>query len=348
MTGAPQLSGSNGSFIQVLDACLINGFNLQSIDSLVYDGNAGKCIATINAGHGFEEYQVVLIEGAGENEYNGEARVTVVDANTFTYVPDNAPSIFTATGTITAKAAPLGWAKPFSGTNKAIYKSVDPLAAAGFLRIDDNYVNRQKVHGCRAVTDIDTYNDPYPAGMFGWWRENNESWALVGDSRTFYLVCGVVSFPWSYVLGFGDFQSFQPGDGDYKFIGGGNVYYSNTGPAYSIFSPVSNVLALQADHLGVPDAAAGVYGNRVANTWGRGGPALDPATGTIVLNGDALVVESNHAAFRGKLRGVYQPLHQANINFFDIVMAEKLFAVMSDIYTSRLGTMFVDLEGPWG
>src|SRR5574338_427743 len=131
MTGAPVLSGTAGSRIAVLDACLINGFEVN---------------------------QVVLVAGAtgGAAALNGEWCVTAVSS---TWIQFACPGIGdqTATGTITVKAAPSGsWSKVFSGTNKAAYKSTDPAATGCLLRVDDTSAQYAVVRGYETMTDVDT------------------------------------------------------------------------------------------------------------------------------------------------------------------------------------------------
>ena len=115
-TGAPTLNNAAGSLIAVLDACLLNGFNLKSITINVAGGVA---TATCN-GHGFSTAtgKLVSIAGATPNELNGLKQIASATSNTFTFpapgVPDGA-----ATGAITAKRAPLGWTKVHAAANKA-------------------------------------------------------------------------------------------------------------------------------------------------------------------------------------------------------------------------------------
>ena len=66
MTGAPTLNGVAGALIGVLDACLVNGFNLKTIDSLAVA--AGVATASVGGGHGYEPDTVVLIAGATPGE----------------------------------------------------------------------------------------------------------------------------------------------------------------------------------------------------------------------------------------------------------------------------------------
>jgi hypothetical protein len=71
--GAPELSGTAGSLITVLDALLIDGYNSKSVTSITRSGSIAT--VTISGGHRFRREDVVKIEGADQAEYNGEFRV---------------------------------------------------------------------------------------------------------------------------------------------------------------------------------------------------------------------------------------------------------------------------------
>jgi len=188
MTGAPLPDTAVNTLISILDACLINGFNLGTVTTLTYDSVTGKCTANVGAGHGFDDQQVILIEGANETEFNGEVRITVIDANQFSYVPATAPTVANATGAITAKAAPVGgWTKAFSGVNKAVYQAPGGL----YLRVDDSIdVYGAAVSFYESMTDVDTGTGQFGAG---YWRKSDSTttsmtnWRLVGDASGFYL-----------------------------------------------------------------------------------------------------------------------------------------------------------------
>ena len=128
-TNAPQLTNNFGCMIDVLDACLVNGFGSQAVSTLTAVGTT--VTATFGAAHNFMQYQVIKIAGATQTEYNGEHRIlTVPNANTITFELAAAPSVTTATGTINCSLPPLGWEKPFSGTGKAAYRSSNTLLAS--------------------------------------------------------------------------------------------------------------------------------------------------------------------------------------------------------------------------
>jgi hypothetical protein len=224
MVGAPQTQEtgnpgetSPGILISVLDACLLNGFNTQSLDSLTYDSGTGEATGTVSAGHGFLKYQVILVEGANEPAFNGDQRVTFVDATTFKFTTTQIPPA-TATGTITAKAAPIGqWEKAFSVTNKAAYRSVDPLATGFYLRVDDTVTNDEKpVIAYESMTNVDTGTNQFGlanSSYFGLLASATDKWALVGDSRFFYLYAMNESNPRvGGMAAFGDINSFKPTD----------------------------------------------------------------------------------------------------------------------------------------
>jgi hypothetical protein len=174
MQGAPQLTNDWGCMTALLDAVLVNGFNLKSIATLTSTG--GVATANISAGHLFEVNQVVLIAGASQSEYNGEVRVLSVTSNAFTYAVTGTPAS-PATGTITVKAAPLGFEIAFTGTNKRAYRSTNVASNRPYLRVDDGldpvytttYAKYAKVTMAQGMSDINTfvgmrapYNATYP------------------------------------------------------------------------------------------------------------------------------------------------------------------------------------------
>lgn len=216
MRGAPALSGTAGTLVALLDACLLTGFGQVTLTSLVVSG--GVATATVSAGDTFDEYAVILIDGATPAGLNGEQRVLSSTSTTFTFAttaPDG-----TATGTITAKYAPVGgWEKEFSGTNKAVYKSIDPQANGHALRVDDSSGQYAAVSGYVSMTDVDSGTGPFPTtaqfSAGGFWSKSAAAsstavgWRAFADPRAFLLSIAVGSYSSAtYVsspaIGFGD------------------------------------------------------------------------------------------------------------------------------------------------
>lgn len=166
---APQLNNAFGCMIGVLDACLINGIQIGVVSSLTASGNT--VTAKFGAAHNLMQYQVIKITGAAQVEFNGEHRIlTVPNANTITFKLAAAPSVTTATGTISCMLAPLGFEKKFSSTTalgggRAAYRSTNLLLPnRPFLRVVDerisnysnNYAKYAKVGIVENMTNIDT------------------------------------------------------------------------------------------------------------------------------------------------------------------------------------------------
>ncbi|WP_062034609.1 hypothetical protein [Acinetobacter sp. BMW17] len=139
---APQLQNAYGSMIGILDACLVNGISLGLVSTLTAVGTT--VTAVFSNAHNLIQCQVLKITGANQAEYNGEHRIlTVPNATSVTFQLTTAPSVTTATGTVSASLPPLGWEKPFSRVNeagggKAAYRSKNTqLSSRPFLRVVD-------------------------------------------------------------------------------------------------------------------------------------------------------------------------------------------------------------------
>lgn len=226
MAGAPQVSNNWGDLVTMLDACLINGFNLKAIDSLTFAD--GISTATITTGHAYQPGQILRVEGANQAEYNGEHRVIATTATTFSYTITETPtSPATTTTSLTAMVSPLGWEAPFTGTNKRAYRSKSPQSPGNMLLIDDGikaneyadtWAKWANVGIVEGMADIDTIvgsQAPFDAskptqnwqqweanqwGWFKWYHAQqsgydiygdggggDRNWVLIGDDRLFYL-----------------------------------------------------------------------------------------------------------------------------------------------------------------
>jgi hypothetical protein len=226
MQGAPQLTNDWGCMTALLDAVLVTGFNLKTIETLTSD--AGVATANIPAGHLYWVGQVLTISGADQNEYNGEVRVIAVTTSTFTYAITGT-SVSPATGaSITSKVAPLGWEIAFTATNKRAYRSKNVLSNRPYLRVDDScdpaytttYAKKAKVTMAQGMSDIDTFvgarapfDSAYPtrnevatgsgAGVYdGWYK-----WYYARSDGNAYDHYGASVFnrPWTLV---GDDRGF--------------------------------------------------------------------------------------------------------------------------------------------
>ncbi|MBF6987260.1 hypothetical protein [Cupriavidus sp. IK-TO18] len=217
--GHPVLSGTAGALIALLDAVLINGYGLKTVDSIVVASSVATM--TINSGHSFEVGNTALIAGATPSGLNGEKKILTVSSSQVTFDATGI-SDGTATGTITAKVSPLGWLKPFSGTNLAAYTSADSGSYGMYLRVDDTGTLDARVVGYEAMTDVNTGTGAFPtgtqlsggmyAGKSSLANSTSRNWVLVGDERFFYLwvECNVASA--GLMWAFGDLVSYTSTD----------------------------------------------------------------------------------------------------------------------------------------
>ena len=184
MEGAPQLTNTWGCMVDLLDACLVNGFNLKPITSIT--NTNGVATATIDAGHLYQVNQVLLIAGASDPAYNGEVRVQSVTSTTFSYAIRGTPASPASGDTLTVKVAPLGFEKVFSSTNKGVYRSKNVLSNRPYLRVDNacaagydtSYAKKAKVGMAQGMSDIDTVvgaQAPYDP------LQPNRNWETIGN-----------------------------------------------------------------------------------------------------------------------------------------------------------------------
>lgn len=370
--GAPSLTNANGSLIGVLDACLINGYGLKTITSLTVAG--GVATATC-AGHGFTNDSVNEVMGATPAALNGRQRLAVVDANSFTF--QTAAANGAATGTITIKRAPLGWAKQFSsGATKAVYQRTDPAATAMVLRVEDTGAGIATATGARAtmyeaMTGVDSGTG---ATADLWWGKGSntaaaKTWYLVGDSKGFYLFTDPAGSyaTWGTLstFVFGDILPYRPGDAYCAYLQGGDADGTCTCPGgLPAQAFAGQITAASVAHV-FSRSWTGLGGAVSTSAIGLGGP--NPGVGSCaypspVDNGAVIIprvlaaeISSTYQSpIRGEFRGVATPAGAiaAALAFKvipNLIGSTRSYLVMpgSSNYTSKMCSV-IDITGPWG
>lgn len=379
MPGAPVVSGTAGSRIAMFDACLVTGFGLVTATSVIVAG--GVATATFPSGHSFEPDAVALIAGATPAGLNGEKRVLTTSTNTITF---DATGITdqNAAGTITARVAPAGWEKAFSGTKLAVYRSLDPASTKMLLRVDDTGTTNVRVVGYESMTDVNTGVGPFPSAPQisgeGYWPAANaanataRAWTFFADNKTFKVHFHTATTNPSAsgcVWGFGDFTSLKSGDAyacalqcaASDVAGGGSSasaaieYCDSTNAVLGAYIPRSFTTlggAVAARHLSteyITGNVSGAYAAPQSPIYPNG-----PDNGLIL--GRKLFIEPS-VCRRGVDRGVYiipQNCHTAfswrdKIDGQGALAGRKLLAVKcgSPAGTSSSGVVFFDITGPW-
>lgn len=372
MADAPVLRGEAGALIELLDACLINGFCTRSLNSLVVSG--GVAMATISAGNPYERHAVIRVAGASITALNGDHRVDTAGASTFTFlapgVPDGA-----ASGTMTVIRSPAGWSKPFSGTNKAAYQG-DENSTQLYLRVDDSEALYSNVRGYENLTDIDAGVGLFPTEAQQanyWWTKSNAAsttrreWVLVADGAMLWFVSAWHStYPLLGVMHhFGDGAAFSPADA-YMCMISGAAGAKSAGAPWSGTPPAAQINSFQRYFARPSDASpgpvtVGLMSQLVYNSgnflWGAAGvPSTDTGGGCQI--GAPLLAYNGPVANTTKLRGVFpglRPVLQLNpftLTAGGIVAPVQesgggLFLPVSVDVTSQASQAALDILGPW-
>lgn len=372
--GAPSLTGQAGSLISLLDACLKDGFNSKSPSAATQ--TAGTATVTCTS-HGFVPGDVVAISGANESAWNDEFRVLTAAANSFTFAI-GAGTTSPATGTLAAKIAPLGWTKPFSGTNKAAYLPKAEYVQR-YLRVQDDSSTPTsasgrwgKARGYETMSDVDTGTGPFPTvaqstnGLSIFKSSTSDSttrsWWLVGDGGIFYFGTFWHASYLTQASGylFGDVASLRAGDSySSLLVGDATDTLSGSPSATSTFTTLGGYSATQVGkylaraHAQTGSAvAAGMMGdNGVSLYMGYGGLTYPHPPDNGLLFAPVAVVESSVIRSRA-LPGLYQPLHAVPLNYLDTLtgladLPDRTLQAFDLSYGGSRAQALIDVTGPW-
>jgi hypothetical protein len=376
--GSPVLTGLAGSLISVLDGCLVDGWGSQTAAITVASG-----IATVTTplAHVFDLSQIVLVDGATPVGLNGRKRVLTRSATTVTFlatgVADGA-----ATGSITVKLAPSGWAKTFTGTNKAVYRA--PVTSGGtrmFLRVDDSVGVDARVVGYEVMGDVDTGTGVFPDASQisggGFWPKSNaatsaaKSWTVIADDRTVYFNTGTAnanSLAGS-IWGFGDFSSYKTADAYGAFLNcpistdaaatttnNASLEYCAAGTGSRSYFPRS-FTGIGGPIAGFHSPETYVVNANIASGGGYGTVTTYPNGPNNGLMLSRKNVGEINICYRGTTRGMYVTPQNCHASFTRNNIIEgsgdlagrQLLAVKcgGSAQTVSAGVVFFDITGPW-
>ena len=360
-TGAPSLTGEAGSLIALLDAVLVNGYNSGSVTSIT---RSGSTATVTRAGHGFQNGDCVLIEGADQAEYNGEFYISNVATDTFDFTVSGTPAT-PATGTITAKRAPAGWLKSFSGTNKAVYRQGG--GNQFYLRVDDAGTTTARVVGYESMSDVDTGTAAFPtdaqvsSGLY--WSKSSTGnattrpWMIFATDSVLYLVVNTNSSSDgsnSFIGVFADFKSYKPGDAYNTIIIGGTTSSPTSNNSFYRVSAITQAVAGHyvarsytqlgssiaiGKHTDLAKASGGDIGE-------DGLTYPNPVDNGLYL---ARIFVHEPRAVRGELPGLWAPLHDRPLNHLDTFSGVGNLAgrdfLASMMYSSS--QIFIETSNTW-
>ena len=361
--GCPALNQVQGGLLTLLDAVLVDGFQVKAPDS--FSVSAGLGTLTYPSAPGYEEGQVLALSGAATSQHNVQWRVLSVSGVEVTVNAEGFPDEVVAPDPVfSTKVAPLGFEKLFSGTNTAAYRSLAIDSTRMILRVDDSvsttYAN---VRGFETMASIDDLTGPmFPTSAQrpnSTWGKSG-TWTIIGDDRFFYFTRRHVSTPdcWSTHI-FGDILPHKVGDGTHCALSsatglGENYYLTREGAWSADYGSGSAPSVYLARAIG----QVGGSSDHVVFTTGDLSPSNNPfrptypssADNSLIVVPGRYVVERATKALRGELPGAFwspQVVILANgLKLANVLSGRDLRAIYSsDSNWDR--TWFVDATGPW-
>jgi hypothetical protein len=274
-----------------------------------------------------------------------------------------------------SKAA-LGWGRPFSATNSAVYR-----AASGnqhYLQVADNGTD---TNGARMANGIgfetmSAYNTG--TGLFptaaqlangNFWLKSQtldavaRAWTLIGDAKTFYLFANAngAGFNWN-PYGFGEFTSYKSADAYNTFIcagAGSSPNFVVTGLA----SPqtIGTAAAITAGfyaarsytQIGTSQALNSLSPLNTTACLGSTGIIYPNAADSGLYLAPLMIAEAlTGGPVRGRFRGAFVPMHAMPLATYDQVpnpvgLSGTTVMAQQVSNSTLLGMLFFDITGPW-
>lgn len=375
LPGALEFGSGAGAMISLLDAFLVNGYALKSVDSGVIAD--GICTLTFSSGVGpYMKDTVIAVEGATPAALNGEQKLTAATENSVSFATDLPDG--SVTGTVTFKCAPCGWEKVYSKTNVAVYRPTDIRSSRFYLRVDHTNASYARVMMYEAMTSVDSGTNGIPttavvSGGYYWHCGSNagKDFMLFGDGAALLPVLNPsqrVIGPEAYgmVAYFaGDIVSYRSGDvapgvltGSTSTSSGnnyGSLFTSQGGSYQSILRAVSGF-------------GRGLTADRLAGWVNYISGGSSQPLGPVLLSADAKaryapVLISNGGTFastgvRGEFAGALACINSGALDAFgpvrNVIEVERgdfkrymTVPVGDATSSSATGLGFVDITGPW-
>lgn len=221
MAGAPTNTNAAGSTLEIIRSCLVTGFNLKSVVS----ASVTSGVMTLNyaAPHGYEDKCWIRLDGAPAGTLVQRC-TTSAGASTLT-IPAPGFADGAVSGTLSTRVAPADWEKPFSDTNKAVFRSKveGPGSTRFFYRVADTVSGSlpAMLRGFESMSDVDTGIGLFPSvaqvsgngsSVLRSDSATARGWYIVCDGRTVYGACANDSANNYLNFFFGDQQPFGSAD----------------------------------------------------------------------------------------------------------------------------------------
>jgi hypothetical protein len=369
-TSAPQLSGQAGKLNDILYACLCTGYNSKTVSSISVANNIATAVTSTD--HNYAINDIIKITDANESVFNDDFTITEI-TNSTTFKFDITTNIASATGTMTSVIAPLGWAREYTGTNKAVYRSTQVDGTRLFLRIDDTNAKYANAYQYEDMTSVDIGVN---AGQTIFWSKSTaadvtaRNWWLVGDSKFFYFFPQFSTTITSVSLyGFGELSNpFYANDSWHSVIFGSYLDGSSQTPSYAtdMYICFSGGQAIATSGTNIARSSVQIgsyvyfylaslpYHPNALGFAGSYNPTY-PSPTNFSLNLFKTYVKEGapNYSLRGILPGFYVSYEgmAAGAAFANgnrtIVQNGITYAAFRTNYSTNIGNFFIDITGPW-
>jgi hypothetical protein len=376
----PGVGNVAGALIAMLDTVLVNGYNVKSISGVSVDSGLLATFTT-SAPHGYLRLDVVNISGASPAAYNGDWRIYSVPTST-TFTVQLATNPGAMSGTVAVKKAPIpGWSKVFSGTNKAVYRSIDPSATGMYLRVEDTQTTFAMLRAYESMTDVDTGRYPFPSLVsypptpvypgYSTFIKSNYSgytgqWAVIGDSRALYIWSCSTNYNLTDINNVsqgtyfvGDFVPVIPSD-PYGFMFSPQMDGNNSATAWSSLSHGFNSSWGNSwcprNHARIPNPirmyiCSGPMDASQSRMGVYGFPLPNGPDNRIYVEMVKIIQSDNH--LRGYMPGILAPQHAAPFPQLSMVAnidgypGSEFIAMPHGYAAGVLGQMLVNITTSW-
>ena len=386
MIGAPTLTGSAGSLLAVLKACLIDGFNSQTITAFTVSSGIATVSFTATPPQ-YETDQVVQISGnsgAFAATINTEFRVSAITSSSVSFPLALSDGAYFNAG-MTIKVAPIGyWTQPYGTVgNVSVFQSQLSTSTKYSFKVDDSIGAYAAINGYSTMWDIQTGADKFPAmGTYttsAYWRKaytasaSTYQWVLIGDGKTIFFGTSpfdnniLAKIEWNML---GDYVSMIPNDTTNCAVStlsnnNGGLSAAYTANYFFIHTvgtslPYNILYGARASNGMTKYPQLGLLGDRFgtssSETFGINGFQYPNfPNNALELRGNIELLEYSSTTGtapvfkRGYLRGAYQVRHNNPLNCLDKITLPNgnTGVYLRATDNSNNGCVIFDINGPW-
>lgn len=304
-----------------------------------------------------------------------DASAPVLNSLTTGLLPILKACLVTGYGSKTA----AGWSNPYSAANAEAFAN-SPTGGSGYGIKVSNATGAQyaRIEGFKTIDGSGVTTEPFPTtaqvsgGLYSVFTTTSSDstarpWMVVADQHRFYLWVGynvvtgsgfssTTSEPMMFA---GDLLATNPAD-PYRFIVIGGTSVSVSGDYFGSYGSFVSASTLAGHYLArnLSGTTVSKQGNKVAGCYvnstamGTAGATYpDPATGGMLLS-EVIVHDAENNQIRGRLPGLYNPIHNLPGNPGDTftgvgALAGKTFILLDAASSNTRCRVALEISDTW-